>query len=160
MFVLGEHGSIVEVITCAPERPQRDCLRRMSRIPPRPVGAETLERSRVAAVWTHLAANKGSTGRISSASFPICSRRSSSPGSANGRLLVVADISQFFCGWANTSSCALTIRRVPFVRNTRPLADNIVAVERAKNRRCSSFSTAWNAGYAGADHIVTVGEGY
>lgn len=76
--------------------------------------------------------------------------------------LVVATSPQFFCGWAGLVFARLRLRRLPFVLEIRDLwPDSIVAVGALKNRRLLGFlyrMERWL--YAGADHIVTVGEGY
>lgn len=151
-------GHSVEVITCAPNVPSGIVYAGYAN---RLVQSETLEGVRVTRVWTHLAANKGSAGRIlnflsymfAAVFFAWFRKRPD---------LVVATSPQFFCGWAGLVFARLRIRRIPFVLEIRDLwPDSIVAVGAMKNRRLLGFlyrMERWL--YAGADHIVTVGEGY
>lgn len=153
-----EKGHDVEVITCAPNVPSgivyegyRNRLHQ----------SEVLDGVRVTRVWSYLSANRGTVRRIMNfVSYMIMAvlvswfRRRPD--------IVIATSPQFFCGWAGLLAARARIRRVPFVLEIRDLwPDSIVAVGAMKSRYLLGLMY-WleRRLYAGADHIVTVGNGY
>jgi len=125
----------------------------------RPWQSETVDGIRVVRVWTYVAANKGTTRRISNflsymGAAALASLLLKRPD------VIIATSPQFFCGWAGR--IAALLRRVPFILEIRDLwPESIVAVGAITNGRLLAVLERlerWM--YAGATHIVTVGEGY
>ncbi len=151
-------GHDVEVITCAPNVPNgvvyEGYKNRLHR-------TEILEGVRVTRVWSYLSANQGTVRRIANfVSYMLtavlaawfCRRPD----------IVIATSPQFFCGWAGLVASRMRIRPVPFVLEIRDLwPDSIAAVGAIHNRYVLGLLyrlERWL--YRGANHIVTVGEGY
>ena len=153
-----EKGHDVEVITCAPNVPSGVVYEGYRN---RLLQQEVLDGVRVTRVWSYLTANRGTVRRILNfvsymimAVFASWFRRRPD--------IVIATSPQFFCGWAGLLAAKVRIRRVPFVLEIRDLwPDSIVAVGAMKNRHLLDLMY-WleRRLYAGADHIVTVGDGY
>ena len=151
-----EAGHRVTVVTCAPNVPDgkvysgyRNRLR----------SREVVDGIEVIRVWTYLAANKGTAKRIlnfvsymvSASFFSLFLKKPQ---------VIIATSPQFFCGWAGL--IVAWLRRVPFILEIRDLwPETIIAIGAMKNQRVLRF-LYWLARrmYAGADRIVTVGEGY
>ena len=146
----------VTVLTCVPNHPKgvvyagyRNHLRRV----------EDVEGIRVVRVFTYLAANAGTWGRIANyllymlgaVFFGFFERRPD---------MVIATSPQFFCGWAGV--LLATFRRLPFLLEIRDLwPESISAVEAMQSRimlRLIEKLERWM--YRAAWHIVTVGEAY
>ena len=151
-------GHEVEVITCAPNVPNGVVYEGYSN---RLLQSETIDGVSVTRVWTYLSANKGTMGRILNfVSYMVaavvvsCFRRRPD--------VILATSPQFFCGWAGLLAARLRLRKVPFVLEIRDLwPDSILAVGAITNQRILRVLyrlERWL--YAGADHVVTVGEGY
>ncbi len=151
-------GHDVEVITCVPNVPNGVAYEGYRN---RLCQTEVLRSVKVTRVWTYLSANKGTVGRILNfVSYMVMAvvvawfRRRPD--------IVVATSPQFFCGWAGLLSARMRFRHVPFVLEIRDMwPDSIVAVGAMNNKRILALLyrlERWL--YAGADHIVTVGEGY
>ena len=151
-------GHDVEVITCAPNVPNGVVYEGYKN---RLMRTETLRGVRVTRVWTYLSANKGTLRRIINyVSYMVMAVIAS--WFRRRPDIIVATSPQFFCGWAGLLSARMRLRRVPFVLEIRDMwPDSIVAVGAMKNKRVLAVLyrlERWL--YAGADHIVTVGEGY
>ncbi len=151
-------GHEVDVITCAPNVPSGVVYDGYAN---RLMQREIIESVAVTRVWTYLSANKGTARRILNflsymimAVFVSWFRRRPD--------VIIATSPQFFCGWAGLLASRLRLRRVPFVLEIRDLwPDSIVAVGAITHRpilRILYRLERWL--YAGADHVVTVGEGY
>lgn len=149
-------GHEVTVLTCVPNHPKgvlyagyRNHLRRV----------EDVEGIRVVRVFTYLAANVGTWGRIANyllymaaaVFFGFFERRPD---------IVIATSPQFFCGWAGV--LLATFRRLPFLLEVRDLwPESISAVEAMQSRsilRPIEKLERWM--YRAACHVVTVGEAY
>ena len=151
-------GHDVEVITCAPNVPKGVVYKGYRN---RLCQTEVIQNVRTTRVWTYLSANKGTVRRILNfVSYTLMAvvvawfRKRPD--------IIVATSPQFFCGWAGLLSARMRVRRVPFVLEIRDMwPDSIVAVGAMKNRRIlAMFYRLERWLYAGADHIVTVGDGY
>lgn len=110
-------------------------------------------------VWTYLAANKGTFRRIVNflsymISATLCGLFLKRPD------VIIATSPQFFCGWAGLIVSKL--RSIPLILEIRDLwPDTIMAVGAIRNNLALAFTEKlehWL--YAGATHIVTVGDGY
>jgi len=149
-------GRDATVVTCAPNVPRGvvyDGYRN------RLWQHETLDGIRTVRVWTYLAPNQGFLRRtLNYVSYLLASVPASLVEPRPD--VVLATSPQFFCGWAGL--VAAKIRRVPFVLEIRDLwPDSILAVDAIRSRRVVDALYALERWlYLGADHIVTVGEGY
>jgi len=149
-------GHDVTVVTCAPNVPNgvvypgyRNRMRQV----------ETMDGIKVVRVWTYIAANKGTLLRIvnfisymfSALAFTLFGRRAD---------LVIATSPQFFCGWAGLLFSKL--RRTPFILEIRDIWPESIQAVGAMQGGPALRILEWleRAMYRGADHIVTVGEGY
>jgi glycosyltransferase involved in cell wall biosynthesis len=149
-------GHEVQVITCAPSVPNGMVYEGYKN---RLWQTEVMDGIRVARVWTYIAANKGTIRRItnyvsymlSAVFFSLFVKKPD---------IVIATSPQFFAGWAGLITSKL--RRIPFLLEIRDLwPDTIIAVGAMQNQRLLRVIRrleGWM--YAGATHIVTVGEGY
>ncbi len=151
-------GHEVEVITCAPNVPNGVVYEGYAN---RLLQSETIDGVAVTRVWTHLSANKGAMGRILNflsymVAAVIVSWFRKRPD------VILATSPQFFCGWAGLFAARMRLRKIPFVLEIRDLwPDSILAVGAITNQRILRILyrlERWL--YAGADHVVTVGEGY
>jgi glycosyltransferase involved in cell wall biosynthesis len=149
-------GRSATVITCAPNVPRGVVYDGYVN---RAWQHETIDGIRVVRVWTYLAPNEGLVRRtLNYVSYLATSLPASLVEPRPD--VVVATSPQFFCGWAGL--VAAKLRRVPFVLEIRDLwPDSILAVGAIRNRfvvRALYALERWL--YLGADHVVTVGEGY
>ena len=154
-----QQGHDVQVITCAPNVPNGvvyDGYK--NRLWPQ---NEEIAGVKVKRVWTRLAANKGTIGRIINfvsymTSAFLASKFVRRPD------VIIATSPQFFCGWAGLLAAKFRLRRVRFVLEIRDMwPDSIVAVGAMSNKRLLGIlykMEDWL--YRGANHIVTVGQGY
>ena len=120
---------------------------------------EELDGVRVRRVWTWLAANRGTVRRT--ANFLSYMVSASLAGLGGKRPdVVIATSPQFFCGWAGLIVSRL--RRLPFVLEIRDIwPASIQAVEAIGSGRVIRLLEAMERRmYAGARHVVTVGDGY
>lgn len=149
-------GHDVTVVTCAPNCPDGVVYDGYKN---RLWQSETVDGIRVIRVWTYVAANKGTVRRILNfltymGTAVLASLLLKRPD------VIIATSPQFFCGWAGR--LAGLLRRVPFILEIRDLwPESIVAVGAITNGRLLAVLERlerWM--YAGATHIVTVGEGY
>ena len=150
-------GHDVTVVTCAPNCPDgivydgyKNTVRRQ---------IEHIEGVRVVRVWTHLAPNAGTVRRIVTylsymLSATLASSRLPRPD------VVVATSPQFFCGWAGL--LVSWLKWVPFVLEIRDIwPESIQAVGAIRNPLLLRvLGIMERAMYRGANHIVTVGQGY
>jgi len=149
-------GHDVHVITCVPNVPDGvvyDGYRN------RLIQHERIDGIDVTRVWTYLAANRGTGRRIANYLSYMVSATVASLG-AKRPDVVIATSPQLFCGWAGVLLGKL--RRVPLVLEIRDLwPETIVAVGAITSRPAIRLLEALERGmYAGATHVVTVGEGY
>lgn len=121
--------------------------------------AEAAEGVRVVRVWTWIAPNRGTVGRIANyvsymASAVLWALFRPRPD------VLIATSPQFFCGWAGVLLKAF--RRPRFVLEIRDLwPESIGAVDAISNRGVLRFLEGMERiMYRAADRIVTVGEGY
>lgn len=149
----------VQVITCAPNVPNGivyDGYR--NRLWPQ---NEEISGVKVKRVWTRLAANKGTIGRIINfVSYMVMAVFAS--WFVRRPDVIIATSPQFFCGWAGLLAAKFRLRRVRFLLEIRDMwPDSIVAVGALNNKKLLRIlykMEDWL--YRGADHIVTVGPGY
>ena len=149
-------GHDVTVVTCAPNVPNGVVYEGYKN---RLRSKEVVDGIKVIRVWTFMAANKGAKRRIlnfvsymvTAVAFSIFGKRPD---------IVIGTSPQFFCGWAGLIFSKL--RRTPFVLEIRDLwPESIQAVGAMQNKSALRFLEWLELRmYAGADHIVTVGEGY
>ena len=149
-------GHEVQVITCAPNHPDGVVYEGYRN---RFIQRELTDGIEVTRVWTYLAANQGTYGRIASyISYMLSSTLAAL--FAKRFDIVIATSPQFFCGWAGVLVRAF--RRRPFILEIRDIwPESIVAVGAMSNRRVLRMLEKlelWM--YAAATHIVTVGDGY
>ncbi|MGD9127515.1 MAG: glycosyltransferase family 4 protein [Planctomycetia bacterium] len=154
-----QQGHEVRVITCAPNVPSGIVYEGYkNRLWPQ---NEEIAGVKVKRVWTRLAANKGTLGRILNfVSYMVmavlAARFMRRPD------IIIATSPQFFCGWAGLIASKFRLRRVRFVLEIRDMwPDSIVAVGAMNNKRLLGIlykMEDWL--YRGANHIVTVGQGY
>jgi glycosyltransferase involved in cell wall biosynthesis len=125
----------------------------------RPWQQETVDGIRTVRVWTFVAPNEGFFRRTLNYVSYLATSVPASVAEPRPDV-VIATSPQFFCGWAGLF--AAKMRRVPFVLEIRDLwPDSILAVDALRNRlvvRALYALERWL--YLGADHVVTVGEGY
>ncbi len=149
-------GHEVTVITCAPNQPNGVVYEGYKN---RLYQREVIDGIRVVRVWTYLAANKGTTRRILNFVSYVISALFASVLQRRPDV-IVATSPQFFCGWAGL--IASWVKRRPFVLEIRDIwPESIVAVG-AMNRPRLLRILEWleRRMYAGADHVVAVGNGY
>ena len=154
-----QQGHDVRVITCAPNVPNGVVYEGYkNRLWPQ---NEVIAGVKVKRVWTRLAANKGTFGRIINfvsymVTAVLAARFMRRPD------IIIATSPQFFCGWAGLIAAKFRLRRVRFVLEIRDMwPDSIVAVGAMQNKRLLRILYKMeNWLYRGANHIVTVGQGY
>ncbi len=149
-------GHRVTVITCAPNVPDGKVYPGYhNRIRSR----EKMEGIEVLRVWTYLAPNRGTAKRILNFLSYMCSSVLFSLPRRKPNV-IIATSPQFFCGWAGL--IASRLKGVPFILEIRDLwPETIVAIGAMENRMILKFlDRLARRMYAGADRIVTVGEGY
>ena len=150
-------GHQVTVVTCAPNVPAGVVYEGYAN---RPYQEEWIDGIRTVRVWTWLAANRGRVRRgLNYLSYLA------SAGAAGSLLrpradVVVATSPQFFAGWAGWP--VARAQGAPLVLEIRDIwPDSIVAVGALKEGRViDALGRLERALYDGADHIVTVGDGY
>ena len=149
-------GHDVTVVTCAPNCPDGVVYDGYKN---RLWQSDSVDGIHVVRVWTYVAANKGTSRRILNflsymGAAVLASLLRKRPD------VIIATSPQFFCGWAGR--IAALLRRVPILLEIRDLwPESIVAVGALTNRRLLAVLERlerWM--YAGATHLVTVGEGY
>lgn len=150
-------GHEVTVVTCVPNCPDgvvfegyRNRLRSQT---------EIIDGIRVVRVWTWIAPNKGTIGRI----LNYLSYMVSSVWSAWWLPRPDVEVStspQFFCGWAGVWYHWLT--RVPFVVEIRDIWPESISAVGAMKKGLATRFLEWmeRRMYLSADQIVTVGHGY
>lgn len=150
-------GHEVTVVTCVPNCPDgvvfdgyRNRLRSQT---------EIIDGIRVIRVWTWIAPNKGTIGRI----LNYLSYMVSSVWSAWWLPRPDVEVStspQFFCGWAGVWYHWLT--RVPFVVEIRDIWPESISAVGAMKKGLATRFLEWmeRRMYLSADQIVTVGHGY
>ena len=150
-------GHEVTVVTCVPNCPDgvvfegyRNRLRSQT---------EMIDGIRVVRVWTWIAPNKGTIGRI----LNYLSYMVSSVWSAWWLPRPDVEVStspQFFCGWAGVWYHWLT--RVPFVVEIRDIWPESISAVGAMKKGLATRFLEWmeRRMYLSADQIVTVGHGY
>lgn len=150
-------GHHVTVVTCVPNCPDgvvfagyQNRLRTQS---------ETVDGIHVVRVWTWIAANKGTLGRI----LNYVSYMVSAVWSALWLPrpdVVVSTSPQFFCGWAGVWYHWL--KRVPFVLEIRDIWPESIAAVGALKKGLATRFLEWleRRMYLAADQIATVGNGY
>jgi glycosyltransferase involved in cell wall biosynthesis len=150
-------GHDVTVVTCVPNCPDgvvfegyRNRLRSQT---------EMVDGIRVVRVWTWIAPNKGTIGRI----LNYLSYMLSSVWSAWWLPRPDVEVStspQFFCGWAGVLYHWLT--RVPFVVEIRDIWPESISAVGAMKKGLATRFLEWmeRRMYLAADQIVTVGHGY
>ena len=152
-------GHDVQVITCAPNVPDGAVYEGYKN---KLCQRETINDVKVTRVWTYITANKGTLKRIINyVSFMVTAVIAS--WFRKRPDIIIATSPQFFCGWAGLLASRLRLRRIPFILEIRDLwPDSIVAVGAMKegSRLLKILYQLEKWMYAGATHIVTVGEGY
>lgn len=150
-------GHEVTVVTCVPNCPDgvvfagyRSRWRSQS---------ELIDGIRVVRVWTWIAPNKGTVGRI----LNYLSYMVSAVWSALWLPrpdVVVSTSPQFFCGWAGV--WYHWFMRVPFVLEIRDIWPESIAAVGAMQKGVTTRFLEWleRRMYLAADQIVTVGHGY
>ena len=150
-------GHDVTVVTCAPNCPDgvvfegyRNQWRSQSKM---------VDGIRVVRVWTWLAPNKGTVGRI----LNYVSYMLSAVWSALWLPkpdVVVSTSPQFFCGWVGV--WYHWFKRVPFVLEIRDIWPESIAAVGALQKGLATRFLEWleRRMYLAADQIVTVGHGY
>ena len=150
-------GHTVTVVTCAPNCPDgvvfagyKNRLLAQTKI---------VDGIRVVRVWTWIAPNKGTVGRI----LNYVSYMVSAVWSAlwlQRPDVVVSTSPQLFCGWAGVWYHWL--KRVPFVLEIRDIWPESIAAVGAMQKGLATRCLEWleRRMYLAADRIVTVGHGY
>lgn len=149
-------GHEVTVITCAPNQPDGVVYEGYKN---RLYQTEQRDGIRVVRIWTYLAANRGTTRRIINfVSFMVSAVLASLLQRRPD--VIVATSPQFFCGWAGLLASWLRWR--PFVLEIRDIwPESIVAVGAMNKPRLIRILEWFERRlYAGATHIVAVGNGY
>ncbi len=149
-------GHDVTVVTCAPNCPDGVVYDGYKN---RLWQSEFVDGIQVVRVWTYIAANKGAVRRIMNfvsymGSAAVLSLLLKKPD------VIIATSPQFFCGWAGL--IASRLRRVPFLLEIRDIWPDTICAIGAMKKGCllSVLERLEKWMYAGATHIVTVGEGY
>ncbi len=149
-------GHDVTVITGAPNAPAGKVYAGYRN---RLVTHERVDGINVVRVWTFVAANKGTFRRILNylsfmVSATIAGLLTRRPD------VLIATSPQFFCGFAGL--LVRELRQVPFVLEIRDIWPESIAAVGAVSRRPVLRVLEWleRLMYRGANHIVTVGEGY
>jgi len=149
-------GHHVQVITCAPNYPDGIVYEGYAN---RLVQHEWMGGIGVTRIWTYLAPNTGTYGRIANyLSYMVSAALAAML--AKPFDVVIATSPQFFCGWAGVLVHKLARR--PFILEIRDIwPEGIVTVGALSNRRVIRVLEALEVKlYRLATQIVAVGEGY
>jgi glycosyltransferase involved in cell wall biosynthesis len=150
-------GHRVTVLTCAPNVPAGVVYEGYEN---KLYQEEWIDGVRTVRVWTWLAANRGRVRRGLNYLSYLAAAGAAGPLIRPRADVVIATSPQFFAGWAGWP--VARAHGAPFVLEIRDIwPDSIVAVGALEQGRViRSLGKLEQALYAGADHIVAVGEGY
>jgi Glycosyl transferase 4-like domain len=150
-------GHRVTVLTCAPNVPAGVVYEGYEN---KLYQEEWVDGVRAVRVWTWLAANKGRVRRGFNYLSYLAAAGAAGPLIRPRADVVVATSPQFFAGWAGWP--VARAHGAPFVLEIRDIwPDSIVAVGALPDGRIiKALGKLEHALYTGADHIVTVGDGY
>ncbi len=150
-------GHRVTVLTCAPNVPAGIVYEGYQN---KLYQEEWIDGIRTVRVWTWLAANKGRVRRGLNYLSYLAAAGAAGPLIRPRADVVIATSPQFFAGWAGWP--VARAHGAPFVLEIRDIwPDSIVAVGALpQGRIVSALIRLEQALYAGADHIVAVGDGY